>query len=165
MNELRATVLAGGAGKVRLRVEDRPGGCGRCDQPGGCRSTRLAHLFQAKPGEVEVDAPAAGVRLSTGDRVILTVADGGPLAAALGSYGLPLAGLLIGAAVASLLAPFANPDANAITGAVPGLFAGLFGVRFLMRSRALRKLTAVALRLDPGVPGHEETPCGKATGR
>ena len=37
-----------------LRVEDDPawhemsenaGGCGRCDEPGGCRSVQLAHAF------------------------------------------------------------------------------------------------------------------------
>lgn len=129
MMETGATVVRVADGQVWLRLQQRGGGCGRCDEPGGCRSTRLTDIF--KPVGEEFCLPDA-LGLRVGEAVRIGVPEGAPLRAAVLSYGLPLClVLLIGAAFAAI-APFPNSDANVLAGAVLGLVAGVFLGRRIM---------------------------------
>jgi sigma-E factor negative regulatory protein RseC len=128
MTEARATVLRVADGQVWLRLEDRPGGCGRCDEPGGCRATRLTDVFKSS-GEMIRLPNTLGSRV--GDGVIIGVPEGAPLRAALLGYVLPL-GLMLGfGGLSLLLAPFATADANVLAGVGAGLLVGVAAGRRL----------------------------------
>lgn len=137
MMQARATVLRVEDGQVWLRLEDRPGGCGRCDEPGGCRSTRLTEIFKS-PGEVIRLPDRLGSRV--GDGVTIGVPDGAPLAAALLAYVLPLALMLALAGLALVIAPFSSPDANTLTGVFGGLLIGVVAGRRIMGGGRWRRL-------------------------
>lgn len=66
-------------------------GCGRCEEPGGCRSDMLGEVFGSRCREYEVDN-LAGAR--AGAVVAVDVPDGVPLRVALLVYGMPLAAML-----------------------------------------------------------------------
>jgi sigma-E factor negative regulatory protein RseC len=131
MMEARATVVRVADGQVWLRLEDRVGGCGRCDEPGGCRSTRLADLFKSS-GELFCLPDSLGSRV--GDGVRIGVPEGAPLRAALLSYVLPLGLMLALGGLGLVLAPFASPDASVLAGVVAGLVAGVAVGRWIMGS-------------------------------
>lgn len=76
------------------------GGCGRCHEPGGCRTGMLNDVLGARCQEYAVDNALAA---SVGARVWVEVPDGLPLRAAGWAYGLPLLGLLCGAALGQWL--------------------------------------------------------------
>lgn len=137
MMQARATVLRVEDGQVWLRLEDRPGGCGRCDEPGGCRSTRLADVFKSS-GDVIRLPDSLGSR--AGDDVSIGVPEGAPLAAALLGYVLPLVLMLGLGGLAMLVAPFATADANVLTGVVAGLAGGVVAGRRIMGSARWRRL-------------------------
>jgi sigma-E factor negative regulatory protein RseC len=137
MMQARATVLRVERGHVWLRLEDRPGGCGRCDEPGGCRSTRLTDVFKSS-GELIRLPDSLGSRV--GDGVTIGVPDGAPLRAALLCYVLPL-GLMLGfAGLATVLAPFGALDADVLAGMAVGLFVGVMAARRITGSGRWRHL-------------------------
>lgn len=140
MTSVRATVLRVEDGQLWLRLEDRPAGCGRCDEPGGCRSTRLADIFKPH-GDVLRIADSLGGRV--GDQVIIRVREGTPLRAALLGYGLPVVLMVVMAGLMQRMAPFAAPDGNALTGLVGGLLIGMLAARRFMKGRWHQGLTVV----------------------
>ena len=152
MMQARATVLRVEDGQVLLRLEDRPGGCGRCDEPGGCRSTRLAEIFKSS-GEVVRLPDSLG--LHVGDGVTISVPEGAPLRAALLAYVLPLGLMLVLGALALVVQPFATSDANVLTGVVAGLVGGVWLGRRIMRSGRwpALELTLEAAETAPGCGG------------
>lgn len=79
-----------------VKVSPDGAGCGRCHEPGGCRTEMLSDMLGARCREYAVDN---GLHAGTGARVAIEVADGLPLRAAAWAYGLPLLALLVGAAV------------------------------------------------------------------
>lgn len=148
MIEASAIVLAVEGERVRVRVSDRPGGCGRCDEPGGCKSAKLAYALGA-PKEEFVLPNAVGARV--GDRVVILMRDGSALRGALLSYGLASCLLLGGAALGHVMAGPGQEDGFAIVGAVVGLAITLGINRLLLRSRTWRASFAMAMvRLDSG---------------
>lgn len=84
MIEAPAEVIRAEGGRVWVRLSERQGGCGRCDEPGGCRSMRITDTFGAPRQEFSL--PDAS-DLVPGERVRITIPDGAPLSAALLSYG------------------------------------------------------------------------------
>lgn len=131
MTEMRATVLRAEAGEVWLRLEARPGGCGRCDEPGGCRSTRLTDVFKTSGGLIRLPD---SLGCSVGDGLVISAAESAPLAAAVLGYMLPL-GLMLGfGALALWCAPFASPDANVAVGVAVGLVGGVATGRRILSS-------------------------------
>lgn len=106
MERRAAVVLACAQGRVRLRYTARCSGCGGCG--GRCQMfTETDHS--------EVELPAPGFDLVEGEPVQLELPAPLLLRQALWGYGLPLCGLLAGAASFS---PFG--DAAAAAGAVLG---------------------------------------------
>ncbi len=135
-----ATVLRVGQGRAWLKVTDAGGGCGRCDEPGGCRSVQITQAFGLPRGEFALPLVAG---IDAGDRVVITIPDGAPLQAALASYGLGVVLLLGGAAVGSFST--SGTDLAAAVGAVAGLGLAVLINRLLARSRHWRARLRVEL--------------------
>ena len=94
--EQSARVVSVGAGSVLVEPVEPEGGCGACGGK-GCGTRRLAELFSRRPRNFRADSELS---LQPGDRVVVGVAEGAVLAAALRLYGLPLAAMLAGALAA-----------------------------------------------------------------
>lgn len=138
-----ATVLRVDAARAWLKLSDAGGGCGRCDEPGGCRSVQITQAFGLPRGEFALPA-VAGVQ--AGDRVVITIPDGAPLQAALASYGLAVVLLLAGAALGSLLG---GSDLAAAVGAGLGLGLTVVLNWLLARSRNWRVRLRIELAPQP----------------
>ncbi len=147
MIEAKAVVVKVDAGRAWIRVSDRQDGCGRCDEPGGCRSVKIAYALKP-PNEVFSVPDTLGV--AVGDRVRVYMHDGAPLLGALTSYGLGACLLLIGAASGHGLAPSGSEDSVALAGAILGLFAAFGLNRALHRSRRWRGALKIQLDRDEG---------------
>ncbi|MDR0633885.1 MAG: SoxR reducing system RseC family protein [Azoarcus sp.] len=143
MIEARAVVVRAGEGKAWAQLLESQGGCGRCDEPGGCHAPRFAEMFKGgKPPVFAVDDPFG---LRAGERVRIVIDDGVPLRAALASYGLGTALVLAGAALGTFLAAPAWVDAAVGAGAVGGAAI----TAFVLRCRARRRDAASwLLRLE-----------------
>ena len=134
MIEAKGIVVRSEDGLAWIRVADRQDGCGRCDEPGGCRSVRIAYAIR-RPNEVFSLPDPLGLR--PGDRVRLRIPDAAPLIGALASYGLGALLLVLGALAGHLVADTRH-DLSALLGAALGLgLAWLFN-RLLHRSRRWR---------------------------
>lgn len=133
--QAQARVERVGEGRVWLKVSDAGQGCGRCDEPGGCRSLRITDAF-GLPSRV-FSLPCE-LTLAPGDRVLIHIPDGAPLRAALSSYGLAAVLLLLGAAFGKFLAPATAGDGWAAAGGLAGLALAVLVHRVLTRSRNWR---------------------------
>ena len=152
MIEARAIVLRVAGERAWVRVIDRAGGCGRCDEPGGCRSTKIAYALKA-PNEV-FDVPNR-IAAEAGEAVRIRIAEGAPLRGALASYGLGACLLLVGAAIGHSLAPAGGADAYALAGGVTGLAMAAVAGRVLLRSRSWRSALQVEMVRDPHECAHD----------
>jgi sigma-E factor negative regulatory protein RseC len=123
------------AGRVWLRVSDAGSGCGRCDEPGGCRSVQIAHAFGMPRTEFALPTRLA---LKVGDTVLIGIPDGAPLKAAMASYGLGTVLLVAGAALGRVAAAAEMADLGAALGGLAGLALAFATNRLLFRSRGWR---------------------------
>ncbi|MBP9714712.1 MAG: SoxR reducing system RseC family protein [Sterolibacterium sp.] len=114
----------------QVEVEVRPlsGGCGRCHEEGGCGSHLLNESL--RPRQLSVYRLHNTINARVGDSVILQVAEGAVLRAALWAYLLPVLLLIAGTAVGRLLSPPGDERAP-LLGAAAGLLLGLLVLRFL----------------------------------
>ena len=133
--QARARILRVENDMAWLELADVAGGCGRCDEPGGCRSMQLAH---ALGGAEKVFALPLSFPVKPGDQVVISIPDGAPLTAALAAYGLATVLLLAGAAVGSLLGGDGRADLYGLVGGVAGLALAWSINRALPRSRNWR---------------------------
>jgi sigma-E factor negative regulatory protein RseC len=115
----------------------RPSACGNCASAGTCGSGHGGRLQRVRN--------TIGARV--GDAVIVTVADGAVLKAALWSYLMPLLLGLAGAAVGAALAG----DAGALIGLVGGLTAGTVLLRVVGTRLAARREPLLSMRIKPAV--------------
>lgn len=99
------------------------GGCGRCQSPGGC-----GRPMDERPTTTWLDNTGA---FKVGDEVNLVVEVPALERAALSAYGIPLAGLLIGAGLGQTAG-----DGAAMAGAALGLVLGLGWVRWVSAKRS-----------------------------
>lgn len=133
MIEAKAVVVKVSDGRAWVEVSDRQDGCGRCDEPGGCRSIKMA--YAVRPAKTVFSVPdEIGVR--EGEAVVLRMEDGAPLKGALVSYGLGAVCLIGGAAVGHGLS--SGNDLFALIGAGVGLALAVIVNRLLHRSRRWR---------------------------
>ncbi len=115
-------------GLLLARLEfDIQGGCGRCNEPGGCGGISLAQPLCAKPKSMVVSDP---IGLSVGDKVRVAIPDDllsrGVTRTYVVSLGLFFAGSLLGAALLPDLLPIrwqVSHDVGAMIGAGFGLVA------------------------------------------
>lgn len=133
--QARARILRVENDMAWLELADVAGGCGRCDEPGGCRSMQLAHAFG---GAEKVFALPLSFPVKPGDQVVISIPDGAPLTAALAAYGLATLLLLAGAAVGSLLGGDGRADLYGLVGGVAGLALAWSINKALPRSRNWR---------------------------
>ncbi|MDR1461917.1 MAG: SoxR reducing system RseC family protein [Azoarcus sp.] len=132
MIEAKAVVIRADEGKAWARLVGHSGGCGHCDEPGGCHAPRFAEMFKSSDKVFSVDDPLG---LHVGEQVKVLIDDGLPLRAAMASYGLGTALVLAGALLGVCLAPPAWADAASAAGAVTGLLSMVFVLRYRARRR------------------------------
>ena len=143
--EARARILRIENGQAWVKLSGKQGGCGRCDEPGGCGSMQISHAFGMPRDEFAMPVDS---RFAVGDAVVIRIPDGAPLRAALVSYGLGTLLLLVGAAPASPAGGADRGDAWGLAGAVAGL-ALAWGVnRLLPRSRNWRNSLSMELSVE-----------------
>lgn len=117
-----------------VEIDASGGGCGRCDEPGGCRSGVLSHLFH-KPCREFALPNEIGAR--EGDRVVVRLGDGKLGRWAALGYLIPLATTLLGALAGET---FGGEELGAALGAAFGLLAGGgLALRLVSRSAALAR--------------------------
>jgi sigma-E factor negative regulatory protein RseC len=102
------------------------GGCGRCQEEGGCGGNNLGRMLCSTPQTFRVLNPG---NAAVGQRVRVSVPEGAVRQSALVAYGLPLIALFLGAMGGSALAG----EVGAIAGSLTGLFATWY---VLWRSQA-----------------------------
>lgn len=133
-----------GVAWVRVNPEH---GCGRCHEPGGCRSDLIGEALGPRTDRYAVRV--AG-EVSPGTSVQLDVSDRAPMLAALLAYGLPLGGLLAGACTASLAG---GGDLATAAAGLGGLALALPLARALAGRHAVRR--HLMIQACPSVP----SPC------
>lgn len=147
----RARVLRVSGGIAWVQCETQAG-CARCAAGEGCGAGLFAKLLRGRLQELPVNVPTelAG-RITAGDPVLLGLSVSAIQNASLLLYGVPLAGLLLGAIGGSQVL---MGDAGAFVGALAGLCAGLWFARW--RGAALgERLEPVLLR---ALAEHEPCP-------
>lgn len=143
MIEARAVVVRTAAATGWVRVDERPSGCGRCNEPGGCGGGRIWYAF-GRPNEVFEIKDAA--RFEAGDRVVLTIEDGTALGAALATYGVPTLGGILGAAFGMWIAG----DAGAAIGLIAGVLLAFQLARQRIGMQPWRQRLSLSVRGDDG---------------
>lgn len=145
MMEARARILRIEDGQAWVKLSGKQGGCGRCDEPGGCGSVQISHAFGMPRDEFPMPVDE---RFAVGDTVVIRIPDGAPLRAALVSYGLGTLLLLLGAALGSLAGGAQHGDAWGLAGAVGGLGLAWVVNRVLPRSRNWRNSLSMELSVE-----------------
>lgn len=124
-------------------VEVGATGCGHCHETGGCQSGILGQIFSRKPRQFRI---ANRIGAEPGERVVVRLADGETLRAALLTYVLPVLSLLLGAIAGTALGEAGNNDASAALGALAGLAGGVLAGLTLRRSRIGKITEPVIIR-------------------
>lgn len=131
MIEMAAVVLRVEGDRVLVRVAPRAGGCGRCNEPGGCGSAKLANPFAQESAEFWFDNRIKAVE---GDRVMLCLPESASLHAALRGYLVPVLGIVAGAAMGVFLAGASASDLHALAGGLLGLAGGVVVSRMMAKT-------------------------------
>ena len=120
-------------------------GCVRCAAGEGCGAGLFARLLRGRLQELPVTLPEPLItQLANGDWLLLGLSVSAVQTASFLLYGLPLAGLLVGAVAASFIVP---GDVAAFIGAAAGLAAGLgIARRWGARLAGSGALQAIVLR-------------------
>lgn len=127
-----------------VEVGGAAGGCGRCHETGGCQGGVLGQVFSSKPRLFRI---ANRIGAIPGDRVVVAVAEGATLRAALLAYVLPVLSILLGAAAGTALGEAAgNNDASTAMGALAGLAIGVLAGLTLRRARIGKIAEPVIIR-------------------
>lgn len=134
-------------GDAWVRVDRSSGGCGRCDEPGGCRSIGLAYALKTPDDEFRLPNR---IGAQVGEGVSIRIDERMPLRGAFATYGLSVALLIGGAALGHSLAPAAGEDLFAFVGGVGGLAAAIGVNRVLLRSGRWRRSLDVELAKGQG---------------
>lgn len=148
MSEAHAVVERVEGDRAWVRLTRREGGCGRCDEPGGCRSTALAYAIKAPTERFAVPNAIGAI---VGESVVLRMQDGAALKGALMCYGFGACLLIAGAIVGRALAAPGNEDLMAMLGAMTGLGLALVPGYLALRSRGLRRVFRIEMMRDSGV--------------
>lgn len=112
-------------------VEVGGAGCGRCHEKSGCQGGILGQLFGSKPRQFRI---ANRIGAVPGDHVVVRVAEGATLRAALLTYILPSLFLLLGAVAGTALDGTGHNDVAATLGGLAGFAAGVLAGRTLRRA-------------------------------
>ena len=153
--EMQAEVTAVEEGYVLVKVSEHGGGCGRCNEAGGCNSGVLTQVFGRKSCRIFRLENSIGAR--AGERVVVSLGDGITLKTALAVYMVPVLLLILGAGLGTWMG--AGGDLRAGLGAGLGLAAGVGFVALFRRRMAAdgTSLPVLTRRAEAGacerVPG------------
>jgi sigma-E factor negative regulatory protein RseC len=154
MMEQEAIVASVDGDHAYIKVGSTGGGCGRCQERGGCQSSILGQLFRSKPRLFRIANP---IGAAPGDHVVVRMAEGAMLHAAILIYALPLMCLLLGAGVGTVLAGDGNSDAATALGALAGFAFGVLSGLTLRRAAMGKVAQPVLVRHRPTFPMSEES--------
>jgi len=145
MLEQSARVVESSSAGVWVEAVE-PSGCGTCGGQ-GCSTRKIAEMLQRRPRQFQVDSD---LELLPGERVVIGIAEGSVLRAALRSYGVPLLLMLLGALLAQWFWP---GDLAAVSGMLLGGLAGWLGLRqsTIPLPMVVRKETQDGIWLRKGV--------------
>jgi len=129
--EMQAEVLAVEGAHVLVKVSEHGGGCGRCNEAGGCNSGVLTQVFGRRAGREFRLQNSIGAAI--GDRVVVSLQDGVTLKTSLAVYMVPVLLVILGAALGTALD---KGDLGAGLGAGLGLAAALVFVAHFRRRMA-----------------------------
>lgn len=135
MIEVPGEVVELDGAMARVRTRARSGGCGRCDEPGGCGSAKVGSMFRAEHADIWVRNP---VEAGIGERVLVCLDEEVSVRAALLGYMIPVVGIVIGAVAGVLVGGTGGGDGAALLGALAGLAAGILTSRSMGRSRPVQ---------------------------
>lgn len=119
------------------------GGCGHCHEVGGCKSGILIQLFNDKPRQFRI-INRIGAR--QGERVIVRIAEGATLRAALLTYLVPVLFLLLGGALGKTM--MEGGDGATALGALGGFALGVLAGLTLRRTRLAPVADPVLVKID-----------------
>lgn len=145
MLEQSARVVESSSAGVWVEAVE-PSGCGTCGGQ-GCSTRKIAEMLQRRPRQFQVNSD---LELLPGERVVIGIAEGSVLRAALRSYGVPLLLMLLGALLAQWFWP---GDLAAVGGMLLGGLAGWLGLRqsTIPLPMVVRKETQDGIWLRKGV--------------
>ena len=135
MSESEAIVTRIDGALAEVEVAAMPSACGKCGDRGHCGKPQAGPRRYALPNAIGAQA---------GDRVVVCIADGAVLKAAVLSYLMPLVFVIAGAAAATA---WIGEGLPAVAGAVSGLCVGLAVLRLANANLARGREPALALRL------------------
>lgn len=133
--QVQAVVTRSDAKGVFVKTKTPEGGCGRCHEPGGCRSGMLGQIFGSSScREYQVSDEFAS---QVGDEVVVEVPEGAPVRAALLAYFFPLLCFFL---TAVLVFQFTRSEPLSALGAVAGLLAAIGAIGVLRRVGWLNRM-------------------------
>lgn len=127
MSTIRGIVRAVDGREAVVEVEQ--GGCGRCHEKGGCGGQQLTQMFCAGKKTYRVNNSEGA---SVGETVMIAVTAGAVRRSANLAYGLPLVGVVAGAALGMQV----SGDPGAMAGGGAGLILAWLLVRWKVGSGA-----------------------------
>lgn len=133
-------VVARVAGK-HAYLEVGGGGCGHCHETGGCQSSILGRLFRSEPRQFRILNSIGAV---PGDLVLVRVAEGAALRAAMLTYVLPVLSLLLGAIAGNAIGDGENGDVATALGALCGFAFGVLST-LTLRNTGIGRIDEPAL--------------------
>lgn len=129
--EIDAIVSRTEEGFAYVKINEKPGGCGRCHESGGCASGALTQVFKRQ--ECREFRLPNDIGAHPGETVRVSLPDGMTLRAAFWVYVLPLLGLLLGAGWGAWL-DAGRGDLRTLLGALSGFaLAILFAILYRRR--------------------------------
>lgn len=134
-----------------VEVAEDGQGCGHCHEAGGCQSGILGQLFRQGPRQFRIRNT---IGAQPGQHVLVSVAAGATLRAALLTYLLPAVLLLCGAVAGAVLSDAQDADAGALLGALAGLALGWLAAYAIRRTPAGRAM-------QPFLHGKTSNTCSK----
>lgn len=153
--ENRGIVLRVDGDQAEVEAQPVSGGCGRCHEEGGCGSNLLNQSL--RPGQRNVYRLSNTIKARVGDTVIIRVAEGAVLRAALWAYLLPELLLIAGTALGKAWS-LSGDERLPLLGAVSGLLLGLMILRWFPGRRPHRN---PALSMCLAADGDATNPCSR----
>ena len=141
--ENRGRVLRVDGAYAEVEVQPVSGGCGRCHEEGGCGSNLLNESL--RPRHRSIYRLFNTIHAKVGDAVIINIAEGAVLRAALWAYLFPALLMIVGTALGKWSAEVGD-ESWPLLGAVMGLLLGVLALRWLPAYNTARSHSGLSMR-------------------